>query len=83
MAEAFAEHGDPSTAETEKFIRNFDHFFDCLNVRNKTEWKRKRKDGLKPYTSVDDVRLKVSFCAGCAWYCCDLIIILCTCIFLH
>lgn len=46
--------------ETENFIRIFDRFFDCLNVRALSEWKSKAKPDLKPYTSADDSRLKVN-----------------------
>ena len=34
VADAFSYFGDPSTTETETFIRYFDRLFDCLNVRN-------------------------------------------------
>ena len=33
-----------------------DSFFDCLNVRNQSEGTNKRKDFLKPFTSVSDPR---------------------------
>lgn len=59
MADAFRFFGDEATSETEVFARNFDRFFDCMNVRSLTEWKVKRKPDLKPYTSPDDSRLKV------------------------
>ena len=59
VCDAFSYFDDPSTKETEKFIANFDRFFDCLNVRSASEWIRKRKSDLKPYSSPDDSRLKV------------------------
>ena len=59
MADALAYFGDENTIETEKFIRMFDSFFDCLNVRSLSEWKSKLKPDLQPYTSPDDSRLKV------------------------
>lgn len=59
VANAFAHFDDPETSETEHFIRQFDHFFDCLNVRSTTEHFQKRKESLKPYTSCDDTRLVV------------------------
>ena len=59
MADAFAYFGDDLTTETEVFVCNFDRFFDCLNVRSLSEWRTKRKEDLKPYTSPDDNRLKV------------------------
>ncbi len=48
---------DPDTTETQRFVSIFDRFFDSLHVRSPTEWIRKRKPGLKPYTSE---RLKVN-----------------------
>ncbi len=57
MADALAYFGHPDTSETEVFLRHFDRFFDCLNVRNK--WGKK---DLKAYTSADDERLVVSLC---------------------
>ena len=59
MADALAYFGDEETAETEKFIRMFDRFFDCMNVRSISEWKSKLKPDLQPYTCTDDCRLKV------------------------
>ena len=35
-----------------------DRFFDCLNVSNRKEWQEKQKDFLKPYESVDDIRVE-------------------------
>lgn len=49
-----------STTEMEKFVRQFDRLFDCLNVRSLSEWKVKAKPDLKPYTSPNDSRLTVS-----------------------
>ena len=60
MADALAYFGDPRTEETEKFIRHFDKFFDCLNVRSFSEWKPSRKPDRKPYTSPDDPGLDVN-----------------------
>ena len=34
MADALAYFSDPRTEETERFIRYFDKFFDCLNARS-------------------------------------------------
>ena len=61
--------GDPDTAETEIFIRTFDRFFDCLNVRSASEWTQKKKPDLKPYTSSDDERLKVIYYVVCVFVC--------------
>ncbi len=60
MADALAYFGDTLTSETEKFVRYFDRFFDCLNVRSITEGNRKWKADLQPYRSTNDPRLKVS-----------------------
>lgn len=60
MATAFAYFGDPDTFETERFIRIFDKFFDCMNVRSFTECFEKRKPDRRPYRSVDDPRFDVS-----------------------
>ena len=59
VCDAFSYFGDPTTKETEKFILMMDRFFDCLNVRSLNQWREKRKPDLKPYTSVNDPRLKV------------------------
>lgn len=59
VADGLAYFGVDDTTETEVFVRNFDRFFDCLNVRSLSEWSTKRKDDLKPYTSPEDSRLKV------------------------
>lgn len=60
MSDAFAYFGDPETEQMQKFVTNFDKFFDCMNVRSLDEGSRKRKPNLKPYYSPDDERLKVS-----------------------
>ena len=44
--------------ETEHFIRTFDKFFDCLNVRSIS---RKLKQNLQPYRNSCDERLKVGY----------------------
>nr|XP_006814580.1 PREDICTED: uncharacterized protein LOC102809633 [Saccoglossus kowalevskii] len=51
----------PHIAPTVEFIRNFDKFFDCLNVRSMIEGVRKRKPNLMPYRSPDDPRLQLCF----------------------
>lgn len=61
MANALAYFGDPDTSETEIFLRHFDRFFDCLNVRNKSGLKGKKD--LCAYTSADDERLVVGLIA--------------------
>ena len=61
MANALDYYGDPdTTTETRKFVRNFDRFFDCLNVRCTQEGIQKRKPDLRPYRDPSDSRLTVS-----------------------
>jgi len=50
VANALTFYGDPNTRETERFVRQFDKFFDCLNVRNLEEHRKRRKPNLKLYT---------------------------------
>ena len=65
VANALAFYGNPATKETERFVRNFDKFFDCLNVRCREEYRRRRKANLAPYTQENDERLVVSFMTVC------------------
>ena len=60
MADASAYFADDSTTETERFVRYFDRFFDCMNVRCFTECFEHRKPDLRPYHSPKDDRLKVT-----------------------
>ena len=60
VARAFEFYGSSETTETEIFVKTFDKFFDCLNVRNLDEHWKRRKPNLKPYTRSDDERLIVS-----------------------
>ena len=59
VGNALAYYGLEETQETEKFVRYFDKFFDCLNVRCISESINSRKPDLRPYRSPDDPRLKV------------------------
>jgi hypothetical protein len=52
--------GDEETLETRKFIRHFDRFFDCMNVRCTSEGIHRRKPDLRPYRDPSDPRLSVS-----------------------
>ena len=52
--------GDRDMEETVKFVRNFDRFFDCLNVSNLSEGRKSRKLDLYPYRTPDDTRFDVS-----------------------
>ena len=47
--------GDQAINEKEYFVHQFDRLFDCLNVRNQSEWMHKKKPDLKPYT-IPEVR---------------------------
>ena len=60
VANALGYYALEETVETEKFVRFFDKFFDCLNVRCLSASVRRRKPDLRPYRSPDDPRLKVS-----------------------
>ena len=60
MATAFEYDGNPETTETERFVRNFDKFFDLMNVRSLEEGIKKRKPNLLPYRETTDDRLVVS-----------------------
>ena len=64
VARALEFYGDAETSETKMFVQIFDKFFDCLNVRNLDEHRKKRKPNLRPYTSPNDERLTVSFKKG-------------------
>ena len=44
------------TEATAEFCQYFDSFFDCVNVRNQDEGKKKRKEFLEPYRSTTDFR---------------------------
>ena len=61
MANALDYFNDPETKETEILLRHIDRFFYCLNVRSMAEAGQKRKDYLKPYTSLDEERLSTYF----------------------
>ena len=60
VADAFSREENDGLRETERFVRKFDRFFDCMNVRNFKEAVYKRKPDLRPYRSSDDPRLSVS-----------------------
>ena len=61
IANALEYYGNSASSETQKFVHLMDKFFDCLNVRNLTEYIKKRKPNLEPYTDASDPRFKVSF----------------------
>lgn len=59
MAKALGYYDDATTVETQRFVRMFDKFFDCMNVRHPTEHIQRRKPNVKPYARMDDERFTV------------------------
>ena len=59
VASAFEYYGEDETSETQLFVKTFDRFFDCLNVRCTSEGTQKRKPDLRPYRDPSDPRLSV------------------------
>lgn len=57
VANALEEFYVENVSETAHFIRTFNKFFDCLNVRNLLEERNKRNPDLNPYRNVNDTRL--------------------------
>ena len=60
VADALSLEGNDMLRETEHFVRMFDRFFDCMNVRSLKEGVYKRKPDLSPYRESSDPRLTVS-----------------------
>ena len=58
MSEAMTFCRIPGSAATQTFMLFLHSFFDMLNVQNFDESAQKHKEGLKPYRSPDDERLK-------------------------
>uniref|UniRef100_A0A1X7TLV3 Uncharacterized protein n=1 Tax=Amphimedon queenslandica TaxID=400682 RepID=A0A1X7TLV3_AMPQE len=58
VADIFTYIGDESTKVTQKFVLLFDKLFDCLNIRDDTQWCQKEKPDLKPYREIDDDRFE-------------------------
>lgn len=56
MFQVLQEFGPPEAFQTGELCIMMDKFFDCCNVRNTFEWKHKRKEYMKPYSSVSDER---------------------------
>ena len=56
VASVLKTFGPPEASATAKLCEMVDGFFDCLNVRSRTEHIRKRKPFLAPYTSPGDRR---------------------------
>ena len=59
VASALEYYGEHDTSETQLFVKHFDRFFDCLNVRCTLEGMQRRKPDLRPYRDPSDPRLSV------------------------
>ena len=59
MSKAIELTGGQETSETARFAGMVDKFFDAVNVHNFTHGKHSRKMFQMPYTSGEDMRLKV------------------------
>ena len=57
MAIALQESVSEEVLGTARFCMMMNDFFDCTNVRSRTEHVRKRNQFIKPYTTQDDERL--------------------------
>ena len=60
MSKALQLTGGDEASETAHFASMMDKFFDALNVHNYTHGIHSRKKFQMPYTSEDDMRLKVN-----------------------
>ena len=60
VAEAIALENDESLKECERFVKNFNKFFDIMNIRCTTEYIHSRNSDKKPFYGADDERLMVS-----------------------
>jgi hypothetical protein len=56
VAIALEESDNEEVSGTAMFCTMMNTFFDCTNVRSKTEYIKKRNDSIKPYFSCDDPR---------------------------
>ena len=59
VSNALQYYNDDDTFETERFVRLFDRFFDCLNTRHPDAGFHARKPDLNPYRTTKDTRLTV------------------------
>ena len=60
VSKALEYFDDDETIETRTFTRQFDRFFDLLDVRCTTEGINKNKPDINPYSDPYDPRLIVS-----------------------
>ena len=56
VGKVLLQYGPPDAAATAKFCLPMDQFFDCCNVRNREEARRKNKKFLKVYDNINDER---------------------------
>ncbi len=66
VAKALQLTADKDVAETVRFVKMFDKFFDCFNVSSYNTGRKQRKPFKQPYHSGTDFRLKVyvTVCIG-------------------
>ena len=70
VADALTYEDNDDTTETRLFIRLFDEFFDCLNVKSVLEGTLKRKPARLPYHTPNDQRFKVHIHINILLYVC-------------
>lgn len=58
VANVLTDYYPVETHGTAELLLNMNKFFDCLNTRSYQEHWKKRKDDVKPYTSVEDPRFE-------------------------
>ena len=59
VADALKFQNKPETEGTQRFVRTFDYFFDCVNGQYKDQGHHSKKEAINPYTDVNDGRFKV------------------------
>jgi len=64
VATALEETGGNEVKETVKFVRMFDHFFDCMNVNDFESGTHSQNSFKDSYRSSKDFRLKVYMLHG-------------------
>ena len=57
VSTALKTYGPDKATRTAEYCQMFNNFFDCLNVRNTTDFTMKRNPFVKPFYSTDDTRL--------------------------
>ena len=59
MVKALDYYNIDGASETSRFVDMFDRFFDCLNVKDLNEYKKKKKPNLRLYYNTNDECLLV------------------------